>query len=275
MAVVLPYDGLGRAARMGLNFTEVGAGLRASVTVYDRASSATAQMRPDDVDWFHLFHERGVRWFHTGGIFTSLSEDTQAVAAAAIEQAHEAGVFVSYDLNFRSKMWDSRTAIEVTRPLVRNIDCLIGNEEDFQKTLGYDVASVTPDLRDLPIDSYKAMVRSVVTDFPNLSLVGTTLREVTSASVNTWSAILYEPASDTFHHGPRFEGMTIIDRVGGGDGFASGLAWALLNGEEPAIAVEYGTVHGALVQSTRGDTSQVTLKELQHVRAGGNARIIR
>jgi 2-dehydro-3-deoxygluconokinase len=272
--VTLPYDGIGRAARMGLNFTEVGVGPRASVTLYDRGQSATSQMKPGDVDWADLFERRGVRWFHTGGIFTCLSDTTRAVAAEALEAAHRAGVVVSYDLNFRSKLWDSATAIAATRPLVPYIDCLIGNEEDFQKVLGYEVEGVGANLTALPIDSYTAMVRRVVADFPNLSVVGTTLREVVSANRNGWSAILYERESDAFYQGPTYE-LEVEDRVGGGDGFGSGFAWAFLSGAGPQEAVNVGTAHGALLQTTRGDTSQVTLAELKHTMAGGGARIVR
>ena len=273
--VTVPYDGVGRRSRMGLNFTEVGAGPRASVTMYDRGHSPTSQLKPGDIDWTDLFQRRGVRWLHTGGIFTCLSESTRLVANEALQAAHEAGVIVSYDLNFRSNLWDSATAIETTRPLVQYIDCLIGNEEDFQKVLGFDIEGVDEGLKNLPIEAYKDMVRAVVSEYPNLSVVGTTLREVVSASVNNWSAILYEAASDTFHHGPQFDSLEIEDRVGGGDGFASGFTYAFLSGSDAARAVHVGTAHGALLQTTRGDTSQITLKELDRVVAGGSARIVR
>jgi 2-dehydro-3-deoxygluconokinase len=274
--VTVPYDGVGRAARMGLNFTEVGTGPRAAVTLYDRGHSATAGMKPGDVDWKHLFRTRGVRWLHTGGIFTCLSESTRAVVAEALQAAHEAGTIVSYDLNFRSKLWSSEQAIATTRPLVRYIDCLIGNEEDFQRVLGYDVEGADVHAgRKLPIDRYKDMVRRVVADHPNIRIVGTTLREVINATENNWSALLYDAASDTFHHGPTFERLILEDRVGGGDGFASGFAYALLTGRSPEHAVQYGTCHGAMLMTTRGDTSEITLKELEHLVAGGGARIVR
>ncbi len=274
-APVFPYDGVGRETRMGLNFTEVGAGPRASVTLYDRGHSATSQMKPEDVDWEKLFREDGVRWLHSGGIFTCLSESTRKVAADVLKLANECGTIVSYDLNFRSKLWSSEEAIATTRPLVQYIDCLIGNEEDFQSVLGYEIEGVDENLAELPIESYKGMVRRVVADNSNLKVVGTTLREVVSAGVNNWSAILYHAATDTFYKGPDFAGMEIEDRVGGGDGFASGFAYAFLNGAEPQEAVNLGTAHGALLQTTRGDTSQITLKELKHVAGGGSARINR
>ncbi len=273
-AITMPYDGVGRAARMGLNFTEVGSGPRASATVYDRGYSASSRLKPGDVDWDDLFGRRGVRWFHTGGIFTCLSPSTRALVAEALEAASRHAVFVSYDLNFRSKLWTSEEAIAATRPLMRHVDCLIGNEEDFQQVLGYRVAGVDEGLRMLPVESYRSMVRRVVADHPTLRLVGTTLREVASATRNTWSAILYQTDTDTFHEGPRFD-LEVEDRVGGGDGFASGLAYALLGGRTPEASVAYGTAHGALLQTTRGDTSQVTAAELQRLVDGGGARIIR
>lgn len=273
--VTLPYDGVGRDARIGLNFTEVGAGPRASVTMYDRGHSATSKLKPGDVDWKKLFSEQGVRWLHSGGIFTCLSESTREVAAEALKAAHEAGTIVSYDLNFRSKLWSSADAIATTRPLVQYIDCLIGNEEDFQKVLGYDVEGADENLKELPIENYKQMVRRVASDYPNLKVIGTTLREVLNANENNWSAILYWADNDTFYHGPQFDRLILEDRVGGGDGFASGFAYGFLTGQDPQTCVNLGTCHGALLQTTRGDTSQITKKELEHVAGGGGARIVR
>ena len=272
-AVNVPYDGVGRDARIGLNFTEVGTGVRPSVTMYDRGHSATMNMKPGDVDFAALFG-KGVRWFHTGGIFACLSEGTRAVTAEALEAANAAGTIVSYDLNFRSKLWSSEDAIATTRPLVPFIDCLIGNEEDFQKVLGYEVEGAG-DLGELPIKSYKKMVRRVAAEYPNLKVIGTTLREVRSGLLNNWSAILYWAEDDTFYQGPAFPSLEIEDRVGGGDGFASGFCYAFLTGASPQEAVKLGTAHGALLQSTRGDTSQITLQELIHVTGGGSARIRR
>ena len=274
-APVMKYDGVGRECRMGLNFTEVGAGPRASVTLYDRGHSATSKMKVSDVDWEKLFRRDGVRWLHTGGIFTCLSENTREIAAHVLKLAKETGTMVSYDLNFRSKLWSSEEAIATTRPLAQYIDCLIGNEEDFQAVLGYEIEGVDDNLSALPIESYKSMVRKVAGDYPNLKIIGTTLREVVSATVNNWSAILYDAAADQFYKGPEFEGMEIEDRVGGGDGFASGFAFAFLNGYSAQEAVNLGTAHGAMLQTTRGDTSQINLTELLHVAKGGSARINR
>ncbi|MGF1582636.1 MAG: sugar kinase [Gemmataceae bacterium] len=275
LVVKLPFDGVGREARVGLYFCEVGTGPRGAATVYDRGHSATAKMKTGDVDWNQIFSKRGVRWFHTGGTYTCLSETAPDVAKEAIMAAREAGTIVSYDLNFRSKLWSSEQAITATRPLIPNVDCLIGNEEDFQKVLGYQVEGTDEKLTELPIENYKTMVRRVSKDFPNLKIIGTTLREVISANENGWSAILYWAETDEFFHGPQFERMIVEDRVGGGDGFVSGSSFAFLMGRNPQDAVNYGTAHGALLQTTRGDTSQITRKELEHLASGGGARISR
>lgn len=272
-APVKKYDGVGKRDRIGLNWTEVGTGRRSSVTLYDRGHSATAGMKPCDVDWKKLFKDQGVRWLHTGGIFASLSETTRQVVAEAVKAAHEAGTIVSYDLNFRSKLWKSAEAIATTKPLIPYIDCLIGNEEDFQKVLGYEVQGVDVEKGELDTTAFKAMVQRVVKDFPNIKVVGTTLRGVKTALVNDWSAILWH--NGKFYDGIEFPGLEIEDRVGGGDGFASGFAYGFLTGKDPQACVNYGVAHGAMLMSTRGDTSQITLGELEHVAKGGSARIIR
>jgi 2-dehydro-3-deoxygluconokinase len=272
-AVERKWDGVGKVDRIGLNFTEVGTSQRASTTLYDRGHTATAGMQPGDVDWEKLFKRDGVRWLHTGGIFTSLSESTRKVAAEAIKAAHDAGTIVSYDLNFRSKLWSSKDAIAITNPLAPYIDALIGNEEDFQKVLGYDVPGVDVEKGQLDTTAFKAMVERVVKDYPNIQVVGTTLRGVKTALINDWSAILW--SEGRFYEGPRYDNLEIEDRVGGGDGFASGFAYGFLAGKSPQQCVDLGVAHGALLMSTRGDTSQITLEELLHAAGGGSARIKR
>jgi 2-dehydro-3-deoxygluconokinase len=210
---------------------------------------------------------------HTGGIFASLSDGTRKVVAEAVKAAHDAGTIVSYDLNFRSKLWSSGEAIATTKPLVPYIDCLIGNEEDFQKVLGYEVEGVDVEKGELDTSAFKAMVNRVVKDYPNIKVVGTTLRGVKTALVNDWSAIMWHDG--TFYDGPSYPDLEIEDRVGGGDGFASGFAYGFLTGKQPQECVDLGVAHGALLMSTRGDTSQITLDELQHIAAGGSARIKR
>ena len=272
-AITRKYDGYGKKDRIGLNFTEVGHGKRASTTLYDRGHSATAGIKPGEINWEKLFVEEGVRWLHTGGIFSALSTDTRAVVAEAIKAAHNAGTIVSYDLNFRSKLWSSKEAIETTKPLVPYIDCLIGNEEDFEKVLGYHAEGVDIEKNEMDTGAFKKMVERVVKDFPNIKVVGTTLRGVKTALVNDWSAIMWNEGK--FYDGPNFKDAEIEDRVGGGDGFASGFTYGFLTGKPPQDCVDLGVAHGALLMSTRGDTSQIELDELLHVAGGGSARIKR
>jgi 2-dehydro-3-deoxygluconokinase len=272
-AVERKWDGVGKRDRIGLNFSEVGTSKRASTTLYDRGHSATAGIKPGEINWRKLFHEDGVRWFHTGGIFSALSENTRQVVAEAVRAAHEAGTVVSYDLNFRSKLWKSEEAIATTKPLVPYVDALIGNEEDFEKSLGYHAEGVDVEKNEMDTAAFKRMVERVVKDHPNIKVVGTTLRGVKTALVNDWSAILYTEGK--FYDGPKFENLEIEDRVGGGDGFASGFAYGFLTGKTPQECVNLGVAHGALLMSTRGDTSQITLDELLHTAGGGSARIKR
>lgn len=269
----VPYDGSGRADRIGLNFTEVGIGVRASVTMYDRGHTAVSHMKPGEVDWNRIFGKRRVRWFHTGGIFTALSDNCADVARESMKAAHESGTIVSYDLNFRSKLWSSKKAIEVTKRLIPFIDVLIGNEEDFQKVLGFEVEGADESLKQLPVEGYKKMVQRVVQTYPTIKAVGTTLREVVSGLVNNWSAIMYYDGA--FYESRKYENLEIEDRVGGGDGFCSGFIYGLLHSMPPQECVEMGAAHGALLQSTRGDTSMVTMEEIKHVMGGGSARIKR
>ncbi len=269
----VPYDGSGRMDRVGLNFTEVGIGVRPSVTMYDRGHTAVSRMKPGDVNWKRIFTTRRARWFHTGGIFTALSDSCAAVVLEAMKAAHESGTIVSYDLNYRSKLWTSARAIEVTRRLLPFVDVLIGNEEDFQKVLGFAVEGTDENLRVLPVEAYKAMVRRVVSAHGHLAAVGTTLREVLSGSVNNWSAILYTEGE--FYASRLYEALEVEDRVGGGDAFSSGLIYGMLGGAKPQECVDLGAAHGALIQSTRGDTSMVTLEEVRQVMSGASARIKR
>ncbi len=271
--VWVPNDGVGRTDRIGLNFTEVGIGVRPSMTLYDRGNTAIAHMKPVDVNWKKIFSVRKARWFHTGGILTALGGYLAEVVLSAMKAAHEAGTIVSYDLNFRGRLWSSEEAIKVTKNLVPYIDVLIGNEEDFQKVLGVQVDGTDKNLKQLPIEAYKKMVRQVVTTYPNVRAVGTTLREVVSGLVNNWSAIAYYEG--TFYESRKFEHLEIEDRVGGGDGFCSGFIYGMMHDLSPQECVEMGAAHGALVQSTRGDTSMVTLEEVKHVMGGGTARIMR
>jgi 2-dehydro-3-deoxygluconokinase len=267
------FDGIGRKGRVGLNFTEVGTGVRASVTMYDRGHSSISHMKPAEMDWKKIFSQDGARWLHTGGILASLSDDSAAVVKAACRAAREAGTVASYDLNFRGKLWTSEKAIATTKEIVPHLDVLIGNEEDFQKVLGFEVEGTSANFSELPVEAYKRMVERVVKAYPNIKAVGTTLREVKSGLINNWGGILWHDGR--FYEARTFKGLEIEDRVGGGDGFSSGIAYGFLKGMEPQEIVDFGVAHGALIQTTRGDTSQVTLDEVMHVMKGGSARIQR
>ena len=270
--VWVPYDGVGRADRVGLNFTEVGMGPRASLTLYDRDHSAASLMGPQDVNWKALF-TKGVRWLHTSGIFTALSPRSAQTVSAAFKEARENEVITSFDLNFRSTLWSQQEAQATVKKLVGQVTVLIGNEEDFEKMLGFKVEGTREGYRDLKVENYKRMVERVVRAYPNLQVVATTLREVKTGLLNHWAGIIYHEGK--FYQSRKYEDLEIEDRVGGGDGFASGLAFGFLRGLPLQEIVEFAVAHGALLQSTRGDTSQTSLQEVMHVAKGGSARIRR
>jgi 2-dehydro-3-deoxygluconokinase len=273
----VPYDGIGRTVRNGLNFTERGFGIRAPLGVSDRGHTAASQLRPGEVDWDGLFGGEGARWFHTGGIFAGLSETTAQVAREAMLAARRHGAVVSYDLNYRPSLWagigGAARAREVNRELVGLVDVLLGNEEDFTAALGFEVPGVDDGLTALDPAGFGVMIEHVVAAYPNLSLVATTLRAATSATRNDWGAVCW--ADGQLHEATRRPGLEILDRVGGGDSFASGLIFGLLDGRGPAEAVEYGAAHGALAMTTPGDTSMATRAEVEAVIRGGSARIAR
>lgn len=273
----VPDDGVGRRSRNGLNFTERGFGVRAALGCSDRGHTAVSQMKPGEVDWDRLFHENGVRWFHTGGIFTALSETTPGTAREAMEAARKHGVIVSYDLNYRPSLWKgiggAERAQQVNRELVGLVDVLFGNEEDFSLALGFDVEGVDEQLHSLPAESFKQMIARVRAGFPKLQIVATTLRVARTATRNDWSAIAW--CDDQFHEATPRPDLEIMDRVGGGDSFASGLIYGFLSGRGPAWAVECGAAHGALAMTTPGDTSMVTLLEVERVIKGGTVRVSR
>ncbi|HZQ81435.1 MAG TPA: sugar kinase [Gaiellaceae bacterium] len=271
------YDGVGREVRNGLNFTERGFGVRGAVGCSDRGHSAASQLKPGDVDWDRLFGADGVRWLHTGGVFCALSETSAAVALEAVEAAHRHGVVVSYDLNYRPSLWKAQGGVEaaarVNRALVPLVDVLFGNEEDFSAGLGYRLDGVDDNLLELEIAIYEELLGRVLEDHPQLALVASTLRQARTASVNDWTAVCR--SRDGFHVGPRFDGLEILDRVGGGDSFASGLIFGLLEGEDVESALAYGVAHGALAMTTPGDTSSATRAEVERLVAGGAARVDR
>lgn len=274
----VPSDGVGRSVRNGLNFTERGFGIRGAVGCSDRGHTAVSQMRPDAVDWDRLFGELGVRWLHTGGIFAALSDASAEVARAAMEAARRHGTLVSYDLNYRPSLWRSNggraRAREVNRELAGLVDVMIGNEEDFTACLGFEVDGVDEGLSRLDAGAFEAMIERAVAEFDGFGVVATTLRQVRTATVNDWAAIAWSPRTG-FVRSVQRPGLEILDRVGGGDSFASGLIYGLMELGDLATAVEYGAAHGALAMTTPGDTTMATLAEVQRLAAGGNARVQR
>jgi 2-dehydro-3-deoxygluconokinase len=273
----VPYDGVGRSVRNGLNFTERGFGVRAAVGCSDRGLTATSQLRPGDVDWETIFGAEGARWFHCGGIFAALSETTPLVAREAIEAAHRHGTIVSYDLNYRASLWKSiggqARAQEVNRKLAPLVDVMIGNEEDFTAALGFEVEGLDPNLSSLDPANFGRMIERAVTAYPNLAVVATTLRNAKTATRNDWGAVCWYDGK--LYQAPLRPDLEIVDRVGGGDSFASGLAYGFLAGRGPQAAVEYGAAHGALAMTTPGDTSMASLLEVEQVMRGGGARVAR
>jgi len=273
----LPYDGVGRSVRNGLNFTERGFGLRGALGVSDRGNTAASQLRPGDIDWERLFGEDGVRWFHTGGIYAALAETTADVLAEAFTAARRHGTVISYDLNYRPSLWASAggkaRAQEVNKRLAPHVDVMIGNEEDFTACLGFSVPGTDDTYASLDPASFERTIGEVSAAFPNLKVIATTLRVVRSATVNDWGAVAW--SAGAFAHATPRPAMEILDRVGGGDSFASGLIYGLLEGGTLQAAVEYGAAHGALAMTTPGDTSMATLAEVQRLISGSGARVQR
>ena len=271
------YDGVGRSVRNGLNFTERGFGLRAALGCSDRGHTAVSQLKPGDIDWERIFGDEGVRWFHTGGIFSALSETTPHVAHEAMEAARKHGTIISYDLNYRPSLWKGiggpDKARAVNRELAPLIDVMLGNEEDFTAALGFEVEGLDKHHSKLDPANFQKMIASAKREFPNFQVVATTLRHARTATLNDWGAVCF--AEGQFYQAPRRENLEILDRVGGGDSFASGLMYGLLAGKGPQWAVDCGAAHGALAMTTPGDTTMATLSEVEKVMKGGTARVDR
>ena len=274
----VPYDGIGRTVRNGLNFTERGFGVRGAVGASDRGNTAASQLKPGDIDWDHLFGDLGARWLHTGGIFAALSETTAEVVVEAVTAAKRHGTVVSYDLNYRPSLWKAiggkAKAQEVNRRIAEHVDVMIGNEEDFTASLGFEVEGVDENLSELQVDSYARMMEQAAQTYPNFAVIGTTLRTVHSATVNDWGALAWSRETGVVQATHR-ERVEILDRVGRGDSFASGLVYGLLEGVPLQTAVEYGAAHGALAMTTPGDTTMVTKAEVLKLAGGGSARVDR
>lgn len=273
----VPYDGIGRTVRNGLNFTERGFGIRGALGVSDRGNTAASLLKKGDIDWDDIFGKDGARWFHTGGIYAALSETTPEVIMEAMKAAKKYGTIISYDLNYRPSLWKSiggqEKAREVNRELAQYVDVMIGNEEDFMASLGFEVEGVDENLTKLDTGNFKKMISKAVASYPNFRIVATTLRTVKTATVNSWGAICW--ADGNFYEATLREDLEIFDRVGGGDSFASGLIYGFLKTGDPRLAVEYGAAHGALAMTTPGDTSMASLSEVEKLMKGGSARVVR
>jgi len=273
----VPFDGVGRKVRVGLNFTERGFGVRSALGVSDRGLSAASLLKEGDIDWKTLFEVEGVRWFHTGGIFAALSDTTAGVIIEAMKIAKQSGTIISYDLNYRESLWKSiggkQKAQEVNKEIAKYVDVMFGNEEDFTAALGFEVEDVDENLTALDPAKFKKMIERVIKAYPNLSAVATTLREVKTASINDWAAILY--CDGKFYESRKYPDLEIYDRVGGGDSFASGCIYGFLSEKDPQYCVDLGAAHGAHAMTTPGDTSTASLKEVERIMKGGSARVVR
>ncbi len=273
----VPTDGIGRTCRNGINFTERGYGVRGAVGCSDRANTAISKMKPEDFDFEYIFGTLGVRWLHTGGIYAALSEEACDTVIAAIKTAKKYGTIVSYDLNYRPSMWSAigglEKAREVNQEVAQYVDVMIGNEEDFTACLGLEVEGNDANLKELNIEGYKKMINNAVKVYPNFKVVATTLREVKTASINDWSALCW--ADGEIYKAADYKGLEILDRVGGGDSFASGLIYGLMTTQDAEKAVNYGAAHGALAMTTPGDTSMANKKEVEALMSGAGARVQR
>jgi 2-dehydro-3-deoxygluconokinase len=268
-----PHDGV-KGPNMATVYSDRGRGVRGPVVFYNRSNEAGAQLKPGDFDWGAIFGN-GIRWFHSGGIFAALSETTGEVIIEGMKAAKQRGAICSFDLNFREKLWNlwggQGKAAEVIARIVANADVLVGNEEDLQKGLGIPGQDVSKTSK-LDPSAFFAMIEKVTAKLPHVRVVATTLREVQSTNRHTWGAVAW--VTGKTYVSPTCD-LDVLDRVGGGDGFASGFFYGLLAGESPDEALKLGWAHGALLTTTPGDTTMVTLEQVKAFAKGGSARIQR
>jgi 2-dehydro-3-deoxygluconokinase len=271
------FDGIGRETRNGLNFTERGFGARGAVGIPDRGNTAASQLKPGDFDWDHIFGKLGARWLHTGGIFAALSDTTPQLVIECVKKAKEHGTIVSYDLNYRPSLWKSiggqKRAQEVNKEIAKYVDVMIGNEEDFTACLGFQVEGADEHLLQIDVSAFKKMIETAVKTFPNFKATATTLRAAKTATINDWAAIAWYDGN--FYASRNYPDLEILDRVGGGDSFASGFIYGLMTTGDAQKAVEYGAAHGALAMTTPGDTSMADKGEVEKLMKGGGARVQR
>ena len=271
------FDGIGRDTRNGLNFTERGHGVRGAVGIPDRGHTAASQLAPGDFDWDQIFGKDGVRWLHTGGIFAALSDSTPQLVIECVKKAKQHGTIVSYDLNYRPSLWKSigglKRAQEVNREIAKYVDVMIGNEEDFTACLGFHVEGTDEHLLHIDVSAFKKMIETAVKEFPNFKATATTLRAAKTATINDWAAIAW--MGGKFYESRQYPDLEILDRVGGGDSFASGFIYGLMTSGDAQQAVDYGAAHGALAMTTPGDTSMADKAEVEKLMKGGSARVQR
>jgi len=267
------HDGV-TGPNMAAVYSDRGHGVRAPVVFYNRCNEAAARLKPGDFDWKAIF-AGGVRWFHSGGIFAALSETTAELIIEGMQAAKAAGAVVSFDLNFRQKLWNisggENRAVSVIGRIVENVDVLVGNEEDLQKGLGMPGPEVAAKSK-LDPSAFFGMIDQVVKRHPQIKIVATTLREVHSTTRHSWGAVAWVDGKT--HVAPECE-LHVLDRVGGGDGFAAGFFYGLLTGESPEESIKLGWAHGALITTFPGDTTMATLEQVRGFAQGGSARIQR
>jgi len=267
------HDGV-NGPNMAAVYSDQGHGVRAPVVFYNRCNEAAGLLKPGDFDWKKIFGE-GVRWFHSGGIFAALSQTTPELIVEAMQAAKAAGAVTSFDLNYRAKLWNIQgghdRAVAVLDKIVKNVDVLVGNEEDLQMGLGIPGPDVHAKSK-LDPSAFLSMMKNVTKKHPHVKVVATTLREVHSTNHHSWSAVAW--INGTTHQAPTCE-LQVIDRVGGGDGFAGGFIYGLLSGAAPDEAVKLGWAHGALLTTFPGDTTMATVDQVKAFAQGGSARIQR
>jgi len=273
-----PYDGIGAACRNGLNFSERGFGVRGAVGCVDRAHTAISQLRPEDVDLDSLFTGQGTRWFHTGGIMAGLSAQAARTTEAFMRAARDSGAVVSYDLNYRPSLWKAQGGLtrcrEVNTRLARLADVVVGNEEDYSVCLGMDVRGNDESFAHLEIPAYEEMISRLTREFPGIRVAAVSLRQVRSATRNDWGGLAW-CEREGFCQATWRPDLEIFDRLGGGDSFASGLIYGLMEFDDLKLGLEYGAANGAIAMTTPGDTTTATLAEIEKLAAGGSARVQR
>jgi 2-dehydro-3-deoxygluconokinase len=267
---LLPFDGMGKV-RNGLCYLEVGIGPRASKQIYDRAHSAISLIKPGDIDWEKVLSQ--TKWFHTTGITTAISENAANEAITSLKTAKKLGVTTSFDLNFRSTLWSSERAKEVMKKVMPYVDVIIGNEEDFEKMLGIKAEGGNETYSELDPESYKAVAKRVVKEYPNVQVVGTTLRNAKTALLNDWQTVMLYKGE--YFVSRKYENLEVLDRTGGGDSFASALICGMLEGRAPQETIEFSAAYSALCHGFMGDWNWATRAEAEKVMKGGSARVVR